>query len=59
MDDERQNKIDKLDKIYNEYYSNLIDLRKQLDQVISNFIEALKKESINEIRKKLKIDNGR
>ena len=53
MDDgAKQNKIDELDKIYQDYYKNLLDLRKQQDKIVSNFIEALKQESIKELRKK-------
>lgn len=56
MPEKSENKIkiiEKLDKIYQEYSKNLLDLRKQQDQIVSNFIEALKQESIKETRKKI------
>ena len=56
-EDKKQDKVVELDKIYQEYSRSLQDLRKQQDQVISNFIEALKQESINELRKKFEKSN--
>ena len=59
MDDgAKQDKITKLDKIYQDYAKNLLDLRKQQDKIVSNFIEALKQESIKELRKKFERQNG-
>jgi len=56
-DNERE-KVLELDKIYQEYSKNLLDLRKQQDQVVNNFIEALKQTSVEEIRRKIETSNG-
>ncbi|OGF85556.1 hypothetical protein A2Z63_02900 [Candidatus Giovannonibacteria bacterium RIFCSPLOWO2_02_44_8] len=58
VDNDQKNKAEKLDKIYQEYSKNLLELRKQQDQIISNFIEALKQESIKELRRKFETSNG-
>ena len=52
------NRAEELDKIYQEYSKNLQDLRKQQDQIVSNFIEALKQESLKELRRKFETSNG-
>lgn len=52
------NRTEKLDKIYQEYFQNLQELRKQQDQIVGNFIEALKQESIKELRRKFETSNG-
>lgn len=56
--DKNQNKAEELDKIYQEYSKNLQELRKQQDQIVNNFIEALKRASIEEIKRKIETSNG-
>ena len=58
VDNKQKSKIEKLDKIYQEYSKNLLELRKQQDQIVGNFIEALKQESIKELRRKFETSNG-
>lgn len=58
VDNDQKNKAEKLDKIYQEYSKNLLELRKQQDQIVGNFIEALKQESIKELRRKFETSNG-
>jgi len=53
----KKHSVEELDKLYQEYQKNLLDLRKQQDQIVANFIEALKQESIKELRRKFETNN--
>lgn len=54
----KENKIqiqtEAINKIYQEYLGELSNLRGQQEEVIEQFIEALKQEKLTEIKEKIK-----
>ena len=51
MDD--QEKIKKIDEIYQKYKEKLTDLRRQQDDIFAEFLAELEKNKLEELRNKL------
>jgi hypothetical protein len=49
-----QTQIEVINKIYQEYFDELLNLQRQQNEIIKEFDEALRQEKLAELREKIK-----
>lgn len=51
--DEAKEKLEAIEKLYQEYLLKIDDLKKEKNKIIDDFVAELEKEKINELRNRL------